>query len=454
MAASQRYLPSNNPYGSGVIFDSSPYTQYQLAQKAKEDAKDEALDKYFKNIDSKINPAGMRTQEIPVLLQQQNADRKFYLDNKDKIKNPALDNGTAYNEYMGRNQAKMAFVEGSKRKADIYKQAVPIFADPTKRALMGDEAIAALESHDLPMNDPRHQEFDVTKLNYNPKPFDQQKYLTGLKPLVKEAAGETSFVPIPDTDAKSPQYLRKPVTKMIQNYDKMQIANLAENEYKQNPSYRALIKQIENNPTQYDKYNKIYKQNFGNDLDISHPEQIAVAHTLEMMPKGYTKEGKPELDNVAWESAKNKRNFGQSLTKISANKEAQNAANYNPQNHWVDIVNNGIKDPSKYLVKDKWVGGTEISLPDEVNDKLFDKVAGKVKKADKVILDDNGKQVHLIFFEGDEKNPTGSPKVNQKKTTTIPVSSTMIPLLEKQFGNSKKNLYTQPLSNKQKIAGF
>ena len=55
---------------------------------------------------------------------------------KEKKKDTNFDNGAAYNEYMGRNQSKLAFVENSKRKADIYKQMVPIFADPTKRSLM------------------------------------------------------------------------------------------------------------------------------------------------------------------------------------------------------------------------------------------------------------------------------------------------------------------------------
>jgi len=295
---------SSNPYGGAVVFDSSPYTQYHLQRQAQERAKEEALDNYFRDIDSKINPAGMRTQEIPILLQQQNEDRKYYLQNKDAIKNPATDNGKSYNEYMARLQAKKAFIENSKRKGEIYKQIVPIFADPNKRSLMGDEAISALEEHDLPLTDPRHKEFDITKINYNPKPFEEAKYRTGLNPYIKEVAGETSFVPVPDTDPKNPQYLRKPVTKVLQNFDKAQIAQVAETEYASNPSFRKLVRDIEANPTQYEKYNKIYKQAFGKEFDIQHPEQIAVAHTISLMPQGYTKEGKPEIDQVAFDAAK------------------------------------------------------------------------------------------------------------------------------------------------------
>lgn len=300
--ATSRILPSSNPYASGAtVLDSTPYTQYYLNQQAKQQAKEEALDNYFKTLDSKINPAGMRTQEIPILLQQQNADREFYQKNKDKIRNPAKDNGQAYNEFMARQQSKLAFVEKSKKQADVYRQLVPIFADPNKRALMADEAISALQAHDLPITDPRHKEFDITSINYNPKPFDVLSYQKKIP--VKEVAGETIFENMPDYKTS---FLRTPKTKITQQFDKDQIAKIAESEYTQNPSYRKLINDIGNNPTQYQIHNDIYKKFFGKNLDIQHPEQIAVAHTLSLLPKDYEKAGIPKVDEMAAWLAKNK----------------------------------------------------------------------------------------------------------------------------------------------------
>ena len=320
MATSRVLPPSSNPYGGGVILDSSPYTQFFLNQKAKQQAKDEALDNYFRNIDSKINSAGMRTQEINPLLQQQNEDRDFYLKNREAIVNPSKDNGKAYNEYMQRHQSKLAFVENSKKKAELTKQLVPIVADPNKRSLMGDEMMNAIALHDLPMTDPRHKEFNPLDFQYNPKPFDEQKYRTSLTPYVKETTGTTSFENLPDYKTS---FMRTPKTQMIQNFDAQQVAKRAEDEYNQNPSYRKLINDIGNNPTQYQIHNDIYKQAFGKNLDIQHPEQIAIAHTLAMLPKNYIKEGKPEVDPVAFDAFKNARNYRQSLNKISANKVGQ-----------------------------------------------------------------------------------------------------------------------------------
>jgi hypothetical protein len=101
MAAS-RIPPSFNPYAVGaVVFDSTPYTNYFLRQEAEAKAKDEALGKYFQDLDKSLTPTGMRTQDIGGFIEKTKGLRQYYFANKDRIKNPSLDNGKAYNEYMG-----------------------------------------------------------------------------------------------------------------------------------------------------------------------------------------------------------------------------------------------------------------------------------------------------------------------------------------------------------------
>jgi len=63
-------MPSNannivNPYGAGnVRLDSTPYTNFFLRQEAQKRAKDEALDRYFMDMEKSVTPAGMRTVDI------------------------------------------------------------------------------------------------------------------------------------------------------------------------------------------------------------------------------------------------------------------------------------------------------------------------------------------------------------------------------------------------------
>lgn len=298
MATSKILPASSNPYGGGgLIFDSTPYTQYHLQRQAHEQAKEEALDKYFRELDTKINTSGVRTQDIPDLIKQQNADRLFYLQNKEAIKKPSLDNGKAYNEYMQRHQSKLAYVNQSKNEGEKYKQMVPIFADPTKRALMTDEALAALELHDLPITNPNRKSFDITQMQYNPKPFDVVGYQKGLP--VKEVKGAVSFENAPDY---ATSYLRTPITSYYPNYDKNALASIAESKYTTDPSYRKLINDLSNNKPEYERLNKIYKENFG--TDIQYPQQLAIANTLSYVPQARSERGKPEIDQVAFQAAK------------------------------------------------------------------------------------------------------------------------------------------------------
>lgn len=438
--ATRTQAPYSNPYGGGaVVLDSTPYTQYFLNQKAKEQAKEEALDNYFKTLDTKINPAGMRTQEIPILLQQQNADREFYLQNKDRIKNPAKDNGQAYNEFMSRQQAKLAFVENSKKKADIYKQLVPIFADPNKRALMADEAISALQAHDLPITDPRHKEFDIASLNYNPKPFDVLSYQKKIP--VKEVAGETIFENMPDYKTS---FLRTPKTKITQKFDKDQIAKIAESQYTQDPAYRKLVNDIGNNPTQYQIHNDIYKKFFGKNLDIQHPEQIAVAHTLSLLPKDYEKMGKPEIDKVAYDTFTNARSSAQADARARIRAANMINGQYNPQYHVEAIYESGDNRVPSILIEGKKIEGKRVNMPDEIADKYSRKIGNLKQTPDYFYMSSDGKDVYPIFETG-EKTKYGNPIIDTKFGERIPVSTGLIPELGKTFGGTpftRRTLFT------------
>ena len=62
-----RNIPApSNPYASGaIVFDSAPYVEYYLREQQKEDAKSEALDKYYQEEMSKVSPAGLRANDLP-----------------------------------------------------------------------------------------------------------------------------------------------------------------------------------------------------------------------------------------------------------------------------------------------------------------------------------------------------------------------------------------------------
>jgi len=89
--ASTGLIAGINPYRSGNIavdFTSKPTNLFiQLQQK--EAAKREALDKYFMDYEKSLNPAGMRSQDQDVFLNKLGQAKQYYLQNRDKILNPA-----------------------------------------------------------------------------------------------------------------------------------------------------------------------------------------------------------------------------------------------------------------------------------------------------------------------------------------------------------------------------
>jgi len=115
---------------------------------------------------------------------------------------------------------------------------------------------------------------------------------------------------------------------------------------------------------------------------------------------------------------------------------------YNPRVHVEEIYNNGSDDENKYPIKVGGkivdVKGREISLPDPLQDKYFDKVGGMVQRPDKVIMDNDKKNIHLIYFNG--KSANEQPRIDLEESRTIPITSSIIPNFEKSFGNPKKNL--------------
>lgn len=384
MATSRSVQPSNNPYASGAItLDSSPYVQYALNQHAKDQAKQEALDNYFKTVDSKITSAGMRTQEVPQLLKQQNDDRLFYLKNRDAILDPTKDNGTAYNEYLGRNQSKLAWIENSKKAAETTKQYAPIVADPTKSALMGDDMIKAIHLHDLALDDPNHKDFNISDFAYNPKPFDINKYANQLKP--DNESLNTSYESVPDVDPKNPQFKKREIITAYPKYDNLKLATAADMAYENDPSLRGLINKIGQNPLLYDKYNTIYKNNFGKDLDIQHPEQIAVSYFLEQKKPSYQKSSKEIIDTEAQWKAHNLITSSETDNRERLNREAadKRAANL--------IAAGAVDAPQKYL--DNAGTGNKFAGSDMVEESYPNSVLSEFGKTVQVKKDPNSEKV-------------------------------------------------------------
>lgn len=89
-----------NPYFKGVKIDTSKPVNLAIQLEQKNQAKRDALDKYFMDYEKSINPAGMRSQDQDIVLKKLNDNKQFYLQNRDRILNPSKYGAEAQSQYM------------------------------------------------------------------------------------------------------------------------------------------------------------------------------------------------------------------------------------------------------------------------------------------------------------------------------------------------------------------
>jgi hypothetical protein len=272
-------LPKNLYSGGTFVYNPAPFTQFYLGQLARKRARDEALDQYYNNFTKSINPAGMRTQDIEGGWQQKVNDWKnYYFQNADKIKNPRLDNGQAYNQYMGRYQDLLNDTQKSKSAAQNQAQIFPVLSDPEKRTRLADATLLGIQNSNRNIYDKQYQPLDPSTIDYNPKDLtanDLKSYTTMLTDGLKMSEGSPKVVVDPNTKTKI-----LTTVSSYNNNDLGTIASRAETLYGRSHEFKNFIDGFAN-PNDYADLNQTFKQHYGYDIDIKHPEELAAAWALK-----------------------------------------------------------------------------------------------------------------------------------------------------------------------------
>ena len=95
MATLNLQNPEHLYSGGTVSFNPFPYVKYAEDLRARRQAREDAIDKYYRELPNTINDKGVRDQEIPLINQYRDAIFQFGLKNKEALRNPKLDNGAA-----------------------------------------------------------------------------------------------------------------------------------------------------------------------------------------------------------------------------------------------------------------------------------------------------------------------------------------------------------------------
>lgn len=270
-----------NPYGAGaVVLDQRPYLQFYQQQLARREAKEAALDNYFRDLGKNITPAGMRSQDVAGLTQKTNEWRRFYAQNKDAISNPRIDNGKAYTEYMSRYQDQLAHIEQSKRALKTTDELNKTRLNPNTTYILDDPGIIEkIQFHDLPIGDPKRKDIDIASLSVPPKPWgikDREaysKYLTaGLE--FDEKPGKTEYLPGFKT--------RTPITKEYNQDNLRVIGQRAMGAYDTDKALQfqtnKLVKDVMSDPDKYAQLNSVYNRVYGKDAES--PKELLAAQSI------------------------------------------------------------------------------------------------------------------------------------------------------------------------------
>lgn len=402
---------SVNPWAAGaVLFDTRPFQAFYERQMLRQQAKQDALENYFKDLGKNVTSAGMRSQDVPVLLQKNKDWHQFYMQNKAAILNPKLDNGQAYSQYMSGYQDQLGLTNESKEEAKKNQELAKLRFNPDAKHIFDDpKFVEDKQLDDLPIGDPRRKRFDLLTAALPPKPIGVKeldaynKYLTGSIPFDK----------IPgQTEAIGGFKTKTPIYTQYSPENQMKIGANAADAYDTDRTWRneavKFFNQITHDPIELDRYNKVYKSLYGNDIDTPREAWIAKGILDNNMKATEYKEGK---DDWGMQQALMRMRHANAKELIRFKKEID-PSDANMNDLWVTTYVGKLKDealskqPSPY----KYASGKETNEYDIPVDPVLGKAlsVGNVEP-DAVRVDKDGK-FRRIFYKRYQDGDTDMPK--------------------------------------------
>ena len=272
-----------NPYGKGVAIDFSKPTQLAIQLEQREQAKREALDKYLMDYEKSINSAGMRKAESNIFLKKLSDNKAFYIQNRDKILNPAKYGYDAQSQYMSNFKDMTNLIDQSKQAAANDKITTQHFI-AQKNLNAPDGYTEAVEASHLPITDPRYRPLDVTQFKFwkSHDPFEFGKELKTLNtiPGKPELMKEGNY-----------QYQRTPMEADINNLKSFSYNKLSD------VGYVKMLQNLSNE--ELGELRNVYRQRMNAILPKNDAKELSLAYTLTNLPKDYTQTNLVEQPSFA-----------------------------------------------------------------------------------------------------------------------------------------------------------
>jgi hypothetical protein len=307
-----------NPYQKGVNIDFSSKPAAMAVQLIQhEAAKKEALDKYYKDYENQLTSTGMRNQDTDVFLNKLGEAKQYYLQNRDKILNPAKYGADAQAQYNSLLKGTQAAVSYSKQLAATDKVDAEHFYQAMQKGLdVPDGYLEAAQRARLPMNHPQFQQLDPYQYNFT-KPFNEAEFSKTL------TAGLTPSENKQYTPSKDLGYQDVKTTFAFDKDAKDVVRHKGEVAYQTIPGVTNMTNKVIANGQVgnfQNQFNELYP---GQNINNAQPAQIAAAIGLSLTPHGKTISSREADNSFAMFKKKADYSHGLALQNIAANKAAQ-----------------------------------------------------------------------------------------------------------------------------------
>lgn len=350
--------------GGAVELDGTPVVNMYARLMAKKQAKEEAIDEYYKKLPSTLNSAGMRGQSIPGFNKGLEAIEKNFAENKDRIREGTTPEAFNY-EKMIRELGQKVNEDKNAAKTDLElgkmrfnKENSYIFKDK--------KFIDNLTQHGLSVFDQNHKAIDLGTVTIPPKPFDvkdQDEYYKSITTGIEAGKQydysksytnpQTGQVIVPTIDVFNDDQIGKAAKRA------MELVGIDE-------SKQAYFEELLHSPDKkewqvlQDAYSKYFK---GDVVDT--PEKAAAADAIIKLsiPKKYAKEqesnyGQKQADKITIMNINDGLIRGRKTGGIDGDGD-------------FDIVGNYNKDAEKVVVREKVGGGMFPKYEEKTEYRVF-----------------------------------------------------------------------------------
>lgn len=406
-------LPSNLYTAGAVPLDISPATNVTLGLMAKQQARSEALDNYFRDLTRTTTPDGVRPQDVSGYMKKFNDWQNFHNQNKANIFKPQNDNGASQTEDNQRYQDLMAYTNQSKQEAAKSQKLLEMKIDPkTAYQLNHPDIINSIEAHELPLDNSGHKSINLDQLQLNSQPLQAKDLLSINGNIMK------GIVPSPTGPATKDGNGNIFTPMGFTDNDKKTALQRAYSVYASSPQYVAHAERIMTDPQMFSSANQAFIKVAGhpiqNEADAFAAEQLSMA--------GLDREMKPmkSVDTYGVANLKSKNSLINQERLIPLRLGAQETL----KKYGVDYVkstqqeqteaNEGIVNDDFQRAKDPTKGGKSVVGPDgqleyqspgnAVLQDLPVFKAGKGKdfsKADAVRYNNDGTQMRGVWYMKD-----------------------------------------------------